>query len=298
MEPYHTLYWDISGVCNAACKYCSSGSRNLLGNIHKSQAGFLSPKDFHDGLLFLGQKGIISRNTHVGLYSWGEPFLHPQFEDMMRVVSDLGFMYSLSTNASTPKEIPKFALSNLMELKFSMPGFSQLSYDKQHGFDFNTICNNIKMMVESIKWFTPNVKFVLVFQLYSHNGPEIEAARAFCDKLGIWFEPIVAHLTGLAMPLLKGHLLPELNDFIPRVFEETKKRQPLDWVCPQYDILVLDEYSNVVQCCATDRYTPDYVIGNIREVDFDNLKELRKKHSACPVCIKSGIGYLAHHVNA
>jgi len=299
MNPYHTLYWDISGVCNAACRYCPSGSRNLLGNIHKKQAGFLSPKDFREGLLFLGSKGVITNNpnsgTHVGLYSWGEPFLHPQFEEMMDIVYELGFMYSLSTNASVFKEIPRLDLLNLLEIKFSMPGFSQISYDKQHGFDFEKICGNIIDTVNYIRWFTPSVSFSLVFQMYETNKSELAAAHTFANKLGIKFEPVVAHLTGFIMPK-NGY--PEQNDFIDKLFERTRKLQPENWQCPQYDILVLDEYSNVVQCCATERATPGYVIGNIKDVDFDNLKELRRRAPVCFECISLGIGYLAHHVNA
>jgi len=295
MQHYQVCYWDISGVCNAACRYCPSGSRNLLGDIHRGQAGFLSPKDFHDCLVFLRDKGIItSEGTHIGLYSWGEPFLHPQFAEMLDVVADLKFGYSLSTNASTPKEISRYALSALHEVKISMPGFSQASYDKQHGFNFETICRNIKNMVESIRWFSPNASFSLVFQMYETNLSELAAAHTFCNKLRIKFEPIVAHLTGFMMPK-NGY--PEPNDFIERIFERTRKLQPPNWQCPQYDILVLDEYSNVVQCCATERATPGYIIGNIKDVDFDKLKEQRKRAPVCAECIALGIGYLAHHVN-
>mgnify|MGYP000680686471 CR=1 FL=1 len=298
MEPYHTLYWDISGKCNAACKYCPSGSRNLLGSVHKSQAGFLSPKDFSNGLLYLNSIGVISNNptrgTHVGLYSWGEPFLHPNFEEMMDIVSDLGFKYSLSTNASTPKEIPRLALLRLLEIKFSMPGFSQESYDRQHGFDFETICRNIIDIINSVRVFTPTVSFSLVFQMYETNKHEVFAAKAFADRLGIRFELIAAHLTGFAMPK-NGY--PKPNEFMEKIFEKTREMQPEKWQCPQYDILVLDEFSNVVLCCATERATPGYVIGNIKDVDFNNLREQRKRSPVCVECIQLGIGYLAHNVS-
>jgi MoaA/NifB/PqqE/SkfB family radical SAM enzyme len=266
-----------------------------LGNIHKKQAGFLSSENFSDGLIFLRDKGVIDpKSTHMGLYSWGEPFLHPQFEEMMDVVSDLHFGYSLSTNASVVKEIPRLALLKLMEIKFSMPGFSQTSYDKQHGFNFETICRNIIDTVNYIRWFTPSVSFSLVFQVYESNKHEMYEAQSFSNKLGMHFQPIWAHLTGLTMPTMGP---PQPNDFCVDVWDEIKRQQPPNWLCMQYDILVLDEYSNVVQCCVSERSIPSYVLGNIKEIDFENLRHLRESNPMCKQCIESGTGFLAHHVS-
>lgn len=292
--PFFLVYWDISGVCNAACRYCPSGSKNILGNIHKSRAGFLSPQDFKSDLVFLTNKGIINPSlTHIGLYSWGEPFLHPDFETMLNIVSSLGFEYSLSTNASTYKEIPHSALDKLVEIKFSMPGFSQESYDRQHGFDFNTIKGNIEKIVAAVRNWTSNVSFSIIYHVYKSNASEALDALAFCHQLKIKFDPLWAIRTGYTMPATMP-LLVDSNNFRTDMWEKIVNMQPPNWECPQYGMLVLDEFSNVVQCCATDRYVPNYVIGNIREVDWDKITETRKNAAVCKPCMESGIAFLAH----
>lgn len=292
--PYHLVYWDISGVCNGACRYCPSGSKNILGNLHKSQAGFLSPKDFRDGLTYLTQKGIINPpGSHIGLYSWGEPYLHPQFEEMLQILVDLNFEYSLSTNASVFKEISKNSLQGLYEIKFSMPGFSQDSYDRQHGFNFETIKDNITKIIESVRRYSDRTKFSIIFHVYRSNEKEIQPAEDFCKKLDIKFDPLWAVLTGFTMPSQVPVMEP--SNLRTDMWAEIKKLQPPNWECPQYGILVLDEYSNVVQCCATDRYVPNFVIGNIKDVDWGKVTEIRKNAEVCKPCIESGIGFLAHN---
>jgi len=114
----------------------------------------------------------------------------------------------------------------------------------------------------------------------------------FCRRLNMRFEPLWAIRTGFTMPTTVQ--LVEPNNFRTDMWERIIKTQPANWECPQYGMLVLDEFSNVVQCCATERYVPNYVIGNIREVDWSKITEIRKNAAVCDPCIKSGIGYLAH----
>ena len=306
MLPYRVCYWDISGVCNAACRYCPSGSRSIIGNLHKSQAGFLSPEDFDDGLAFMIDRGIITPGiTKIDLYSWGEPFLHPQFETMLKIISSKGIGFGLSTNASTLKEIPIEAMPMLKDIIFSMPGFSQESYDKMHGFSFNMICENIRSIVSSIRTakLREDTGFAIIYHMYKFNRHEIDSARAFASEMRIGFTPIVANLTGFAMPM--NHKLYEdlvVDNCHVEAWERIKMAQASlgeksAWHCPQYDSLALDEYSNIVQCCATERFVSGYIIGKLKEVDFSGLRELKRAAPICILCKEHGIGWLAHNVN-
>ena len=296
MIPYRCVYWDISGVCNAACRYCPSGSKSLLGNFHKSQAGFISPRDFNSALDHLTYQGVISPwLTHLALYNWGEPFIHPQFEDMVTITAKKGFAYSLSTNASILKLIPVNAIDKLGEVKFSMPGFSQASYDKIHGFEFDAVLENIKKTVSHVRSFSDKVKFVISFHVYEFNKQELSLARDFCSANGIGFWPIYATLCGIKMP--QDSQLYDLSDLCVGEWNKIMSRQPQTWICPQYDVLALDEYCNVVQCCVAERFTPGYVIGKIKAVDFDMLRETRQKAPICLDCVNGGIGFLAHNID-
>ncbi len=301
MSLFNWITWDISGVCNSQCLFCPSGSRNLLGNLHKSRASFLSPEDFESGLHYMIDSGIVDQNnTHIDLFNWGEPFLHPQFENMLRIVSRMGFTFGLSTNASILKAIPSDTLWRFAEIKFSMPGFSQDSYDRQHGFDFDMICKNIELISSSINARSPNTRIWLVFHVYRSNMSEVLEAREFCKKLGIGFLPLIANLTGFEMPKNELHYGDLLNNCCTdqwRLIKQTQTGKWSEWICPQLNNLVLDEHSNVLQCCLTERYTPGHILGKLKEIDFSVFKDLRKNASVCASCKEMGIGYLAHHVD-
>ena len=294
---YQSVIWEISGVCNAACRYCPSGSKNILGNLHKSQASILSPEDFKDGLHYLISKGVIVPDyTTLSLFNWGEPFLHPRFEEMLEITSSMGFSFDLSTNASVLKMIPVSAVGRLRSLLISVPGWSQASHDRMHGFDFNTICENIKLIAANVQENAPGCNIIVVYHLYKTNQSEIEAAMEFCKKINIkffTFYPI--NLFELQLRINDPNWKETSEDLFVEVFDRIKAKQPAAWVCPQIGQLIIDEYNNVVQCCGIDRYSPEFVIGNIKDIDFETLTELRFNAPICSFCNKHGYSFLINN---
>jgi MoaA/NifB/PqqE/SkfB family radical SAM enzyme len=289
---YKQVTWDISGVCNAQCLYCPSGGRNVLGNLHKSQSGFLSPKNFEDGLHFMIDKGIISPDeTEIGLFNWGEPFLHPQFETMLRIVANMGFAFCLSSNGATYKMIPEDTLWRLKSLAFSTPGFSQSSYDRMHGFDVGVIRKNIEAIISPIRRLSPGTSIGIILLLYKWNLADVNTTLQFCFENGVNISFVCSHFTGITMPLRQY----SEEDFLVDQWDTIKQHRPDNWDCPQYSGLVLDEFSNVLQCCVTDRYSYGNIIGKLKEVDFGNLEELRRSASVCRECKKCKIDYLTHN---
>ena len=291
---YKQVTWDITGVCNAQCRYCPSGGKNLLGNHQKYISGFMSPEEFDSGLEYLTDQGLIApEETNLFLYNWGEPFAHPKFDEMLRVAAKRGFVFGLSTNCSMAKPVPDDVLWRLSEVVFSVPGFSQQSYDRQHGFNFEKVKDNIRLIIEPIKRYSPNTSVKLVYHLYRSNLTEVSDAISFANEHGLEFLPILAILTGVTMPIYQvGY---DMSNLYTEHWDSIKKTKPANWECPQYDQLVLDEHSNVLQCCLVDAYVPGKVIGKLREVDFGSLTATRKNSSVCKTCVKSDIDYLAHN---
>jgi MoaA/NifB/PqqE/SkfB family radical SAM enzyme len=300
MTPYNTIYWDIIGLCNSNCLYCCNGGNNVLGQKHREQANVLFPEEFEVALNILSNKGVaIPNQTHIELYNWGEPFLHPQFEDMTRMVTNRGFSLGLSTNASIVKTIPIEVIPKLKSIRFSMPGFSQYSYDKMHGFNFDTICNNIKIITEQIKSVPSNVFISIGFHFYKTNLSEMVEASMFCNKLGIHFFPFYAYLTSFTMmqKFLNNEIdKKDINKIIHTEHLETvRQRRPADYICPQYTGLVLDEFCNVLQCCCTDRETTGHVIGKLQDIDFEKLPKQRCNSSVCSICHSLKLDYMWHN---
>ena len=48
---------------------------------------------------------LIDSRTLVDLFNWGELFLHPDLQNIIRVINDHGLRYSISTNASVVPQI-------------------------------------------------------------------------------------------------------------------------------------------------------------------------------------------------
>lgn len=263
----------------------------------------MRPKEFEDALIYLKVKGVIVPDqTVIELYNWGEPFLHPEFEAMIKIVTNQGFRFGLSTNASILKTIPSDTVPKLAEIRFSMPGFSQESYDRIHGLKFDVICRNIRAISEQIRAIYSDVRITVAFHLYEFNRSETAPAREFCDKLKIEFLPLYAYFNGYSMAkdYFTGIMLREdyeniANDLMIDQLEAIRQNRPAGYKCPQSAILALDEFCNVLLCCGTDRRVPGHVIGKLRDIDYEYLPSIRKSAATCLLCSKLKIDYMWHN---
>lgn len=263
----------------------------------------LQPKEFSDALEYMVTKGVIDPNlTQIELYNWAEPFLHPKFETMLKIAANKGFKFGLSTNGSIFRTIPYSTVHNLSELRFSMSGFSQESYDRIKGLNFDVILRNIRDISEQIREISTAVHICIAFHVYDFNRSETTAAKAFCNELEIDFLPIYAYLNGFTMAkdYYSGIMPKEKcknieNELITDQLEAIRQNRPTGYQCPQSSILVLDEFCNVLQCCGTDRNLPAHVIGKLWNVDFEDLHNFRSNSSACLLCSKLKIDYMWHN---
>lgn len=130
IKPFNQVNFEIVGKCNAKCTYCVTGNGTQTGD-------FVDLEEFKESIQLLYNKNLVDKNTIFHLYNWGEPLLHPNFSKIIEFMSESEINFSLSTNLSViPKNITPESFSNLNSITISMPGFSQNSYNKIHGFNF------------------------------------------------------------------------------------------------------------------------------------------------------------------
>ena len=142
--PLKQVFFEIVGKCNAKCNYCVTGNGTQTGS-------FVDVEKFKKTINNLYERKIVDFDTNFSLFSWGEPFLHPHFNEIVTFLSNLNIKFSLSSNLSViPKNINVDSFKSLESLIISMPGFSQNSYSKIHGFKFEKILDPLDNICKGV----------------------------------------------------------------------------------------------------------------------------------------------------
>jgi len=282
-------------VCNASCPYCLSGRYRMAGGK------FIAPDVFERILERLTKLQLMDNSSEVGLYNWGEPFLHPRLGELLEIANRFRISYTFSTNASKVPVIDGSFVKGLKMIIFSMPGFSQASYDRIHGFSFSKICTNIQTIVDQSRSAGYKGAFRVHYHVYQFNLSEIPRAEEFCRQLGIDLQLHYAilnhwdHLWAYVNNELSYSMLKEvsqdlfsfrLRDLVPDTTESYR--------CPQYDLLPIDEAGNVLLCCQVPPGRK-YAAGNILQDDIEAILHFREHNNVCSKCVATG---MARYLNS
>lgn len=296
---------DISGCCNAKCKWCVTGQKNRQEKEH--QICFMPYAEFVKLYEHLFQNGIIGKHTDIMLYNWGEPFLNKDYVHIIEYLADQDQKFTVSTNASKVNLLKrKNAYKNCSTFIFSMSGFSQKSYDRIHGFSFEQIKRNIKEIWMDLKESGFAGSGMLSFHVYKFNMHEIGNARDFAESLGLKFYPYYPYFAGNSMTeeYLEGRMEKKIKEeaeqdlYLSHV-KELLERRPLSYRCFLENIICIDCNGNLTLCCASDSGCDDFIWGNIFDItSFEELKSKRQKILECNTCKKCrllGIDYWMEH---
>lgn len=165
--------------CNLRCPECPSGLRKfsrptgmLTTGLYESVIDELSPD-----LLYLL------------LYFQGEPYLHPQFNELVSYAHKKGIYTATSTNAHylTDQRCMDTIESGLDRLIISIDGATQESYESYRiGGSLDKVLEGTKRLVQwkrKLKSRTPHVIFQ--FLVVRPNEHEIEAVKELATEAGV-----------------------------------------------------------------------------------------------------------------
>jgi radical SAM protein with 4Fe4S-binding SPASM domain len=166
-----------TNYCNLKCPLCPSGNGTL-----RRDRGFMDPT------LFRRLVDEVRRDTWLMLlWNQGESFIHKEFLDMVRYVSDAGIWTISSTNGhflSDPEAVVKSGLDSMI---ISLDGATAETYQQYRvGGDFDKVIDGIRGLVEAKKRlgsFTPIIQ--LQFILFKHNEHEVDEVRRIAAELGV-----------------------------------------------------------------------------------------------------------------
>lgn len=259
----------------------------------------IAPDVFENTLTKLLNTGVIDSRSVISLYNWGEPFLHPRLLEIIGIANKLKIKYAISTNAAKIPAVTGEFVRNLDHVIFSMCGFSQESYRRIHGFDFEKIKNNIIKFVNDCQLHGFRGEFFISFHVYRFNTGEIKACEDFASKHGIVFRPYYAILNHWweLLQYINGKLS---QDRVERISEdlfgldeiaETMRKSPASYQCPQHDYLIITEDADVLVCCQLPKHGADFSCGNIIREGINDVLRRKEKMRVCESCIRTGLAY-------
>lgn len=165
--------------CNLRCPECPSGLRSF-----KRPTGMLDLE-----LMKKAMDEMSDYLIYLNLYFQGEPFLHPQMDELVAEASSRGLYTSTSTNAhflrtDRCKEIVRSGLNRLI---ISIDGMTQETYAAYRiGGQLEKVIEGTQNMIEA-RSENQGVGPHLVWQflVVGPNEHEIETVRAQAQKIGV-----------------------------------------------------------------------------------------------------------------
>lgn len=291
VENYYTI--DIVGTCNLRCLSCAHAMD------YDNPKGVMPLEDFEKILAkMLKETGIVS---HVSLYSWGEPLLHPDLEAIVSRLHEAGVAVAVSTNLSftNMRFVEKVVRAEPDYLKISVSGFWPEAYDSTHnGGDIELVKANMIKLRELLDAHSVSTSVDVNYHLYrNNNGRNLEAMREFCKSLGFALSTTYA----LVMPLERAiaHCegkpdakLRELKDLLLVDIDEGREATKAfrDVPCRFLSNQVNIDWDRSVQLCCVCFKKPDSVIAaDFLETSQDDLNARKTAHPLCAKCAGYGL---------
>lgn len=290
---------EITNRCNANCPWCFAIKRhNSVSNSDRD--GFMNVSTFRAVVDRLLEQNLIHQKTLINLYAIGEPFLNADILKMFEYLNEKNLKYGISTNGSVPVFFREGGdtLRNLSNLIISIPGFSQKSYDRVHGFKFEKIRKNIPKLIRNYRQCGFSGDARLVYHVYQFNISEVERAKQFALENDIDFYPYYAILyeyryvrdyldNKLPYDLLKK----ASNELFLYHIETAIDDRPMAYMCDFFNMLLIDIDCNLKTCCQIRKGDIGYSYGNIFDLSRNAIIERRTSQAICKDCQALGIDH-------
>nr|WP_299423378.1 SPASM domain-containing protein [uncultured Emticicia sp.] len=165
--------------CNLRCPECPSGLRSFT-----RPTGMLPEKLFMQTI-----DELADTLLYLIFYFQGEPYLHPEFLDLVKYASKKGIYTATSTNAHYLTDITakQTIESGLDRMIISIDGTTQEVYEQYRvGGNLNKVIEGTKKIVywkKSLKSKTPHIIFQ--FLVVKPNEHQIEDVKLMAKELGV-----------------------------------------------------------------------------------------------------------------
>lgn len=145
---FKKIYIEITNICNLNCKFCPETSR---------KKEFISVEDFEEII-----KKVYKYTNLVCLHVKGEPLLHPNLEDILKVLEKYNLQANITTNGTLIKEKLEILKNSkaVRQINFSIHSIMQNNkLDKQYLKDiFNSVEELENIIISYRLWNLQTIK--------------------------------------------------------------------------------------------------------------------------------------------
>ncbi|RYZ19004.1 MAG: radical SAM protein, partial [Chitinophagaceae bacterium] len=174
-----SISFEPTTSCNLRCPECPSGLRAFT-----RPTGMLK-KDFFSETI----DALAPDLSYLVFYFQGEPFLNPDFLEMVKYASQKGIYTATSTNAHYLKDdVARRAVeSGLDRLIISIDGTTQETYQQYRvGGRLDKVLEGARNIVKWKKELKSKTPFVVFqFLVVRHNEHQVEEVRALAKEIGV-----------------------------------------------------------------------------------------------------------------
>ena len=267
--------------CNLRCPECPSGLRS-----------FTRPTGMLKADLFKSTIDELAKTlAYLTFYFQGEPYLHPQFLELVQYASSKGIYTATSTNAHyLSEEMAKRTIeSGLDRIIISIDGTTQETYEAYRvGGKLDKViegARNIVRLKKELKSITPYVVFQ--FLVVKPNEQQIDAVHKLAKEIGV---DHVALKTAQIYDYKNG------SDLIPTIDKYSRYQKGKDgtysiknellshcWKMWQSCVITWD--GKVVPCCFDK--DAHYVMGDLTQQSFKEIWSSKNYNSFRDTILRS-----------
>ena len=288
---YYTI--DIVSSCNLACLSCA---HSLEG---RKPGGIMSLDNVKAVIKKIERES--PNCSHVSLYSWGEPLLHPQIDEIINLFHDAGIAVGLSTNLSHQnfRNIERAVQASPDYIKISVSGYYPKAYNNTHqGGDITLVKSNLYKLAYLIDKKGIASLVDINYHLYRDNcGENLQKMTDLAEELGF----IISTVHALVMPLervmdhregkpdaqtieLEKNLLVKIDEGI-----EVSQNVKLEEGCPfKLNQMNINADLTIPVCCLV--FNRDHLVsGNYLKDEISDIDKRKEEAKICEKCMKMNL---------
>lgn len=303
LHPLKYLFFELTDFCNLNCLHCGS-------SCSYEKATFLDKN--------IIEKVLLDVEEHYGndsiliCITGGEPLLHPQFFDIIKMIDDYGFRYGITSNGTlVDKEVvKKFKQYHLGSIAYSLDGL-----EREH----NTLRQNPHSFLKAVEGIQytlvglPSIPIMVTSVIHKKNLSQLNDLYHFLGKINVKLWRVI-NIEPIGRANDQEELLLDRDDFITlfdfmKEHQENEYHMKITYGCShylpdEYDLKIRDFSfqcgagtfvasicaNGEIRACLDIERREDLIQGNVYKDTFSTIWEnefklFREDKSLCEYCL-------------